>query len=224
MNEDKRAAQQLLLNPIVIIALLIVLGTFSLIGSAIFGLDHGVLSSLAKLDFARGLITYLFAVVTIGTAVALVVSALTSEASEEMEKRFQRGKEILSLLLGLFGTIVGFYFASDISGREQIEIGALHVTPPLLNEQRVISGQQVTVTAAVSGGTPLYRYGVTMGEDKEIQYDQSVRENGWIVHKLMAPTVSEIITLDVKLGVKDATDRALTTSAKLEVAPKPAAP
>ena len=79
-----------------------------------FGWDKGVLQSMSRTDYARGLITYLFAVVTIGTAVVLVVSALTTSADDQHEKRFQRGKEILSLLLGVFGTIVGFYFGAEI--------------------------------------------------------------------------------------------------------------
>jgi uncharacterized membrane protein len=83
-----------LVNPIVLIALMILFSIFALIGSAIFGWDKGVLTGMGRIDFARGLITYLFAVVTIGTAVVLVVSALTGTEDEVHEKRFQRGKEI----------------------------------------------------------------------------------------------------------------------------------
>src|SRR5262245_49760326 len=62
-----------LLNPIVVIALAILFGVFFLIGAAILGLDKGVLAKMSESAFARGLITYLFSVVTIGTAVVLVV-------------------------------------------------------------------------------------------------------------------------------------------------------
>jgi hypothetical protein len=56
------------------IPILILLAIFFLIGAAIFKLDKGeVLLSMSKVEFARGLITYLFAVVTIGTAVVLAV-------------------------------------------------------------------------------------------------------------------------------------------------------
>ena len=226
MNEDHKSALKPLTNPVVLIAMLILISIFVLIGAAILGLDRGVLKSMAEFRFARGLITYLFAVVTIGTAVVLVVSVLTcpSEASEEMEKRFQRGKEVLSLLLGLFGTIVGFYFGSEIKGGEDVQSLGLRLTPPLLSQYRVISGQQLKITAAVSGGTPPYLFGATMNKDNDIKYNQSVDKNGWIMKELVAPKVPELKTLDVLIGVKDATGSTLTSSANLEIEPKSGKP
>ena len=61
----------------------ILLGVFALIGAAIFGMDHDVLGSMAKSDFAGRLIFYLIAGVTIGGAGVLIVSALTSETSAD---------------------------------------------------------------------------------------------------------------------------------------------
>ena len=91
------------LNPVVLIAFGMVLAIVLLIGATTLGLDKGlVLTKMGQVEFARGLITYLFAVVTIGTAVVLVVSALTSDETPANERRFERGKEILSLLLGVF--------------------------------------------------------------------------------------------------------------------------
>jgi len=104
------------MNPVVVLAGIIVLSVLFLILCAIFGWDKGELQNMSRTDYARGLITYLFAVVTIGTAVVLVVSALTTSADDRHEKQFQRGKEILSLLLGVFGTIVGFCFGAEVSG------------------------------------------------------------------------------------------------------------
>ena len=115
MAENQQNSQDLqpnsfkaFMNPVVVLAGIIVLSVLFLILCAIFGWDKGVLQNMSRTDYARGLITYLFAVVTIGTAVVLVVSALTTSADDRHEKQFRRGKEILSLLLGVFGTIVGF--------------------------------------------------------------------------------------------------------------------
>ncbi len=73
-------------------------------------------SRTASLEFLRGLITLLFSVGTIVTAVMLVFAAIYQEpdptANETLEARFNRGKEVLSLLIGIFGTILGFYFGS----------------------------------------------------------------------------------------------------------------
>ena len=96
-------------NPIVIMAILILLSLFVMIGASILGIDHGFLAGMARPEQARGLITYLFAVVTIGIAVALVLSTLVGpEPTDKNDGRFQRAKEVMSLLLGIFGTIVGF--------------------------------------------------------------------------------------------------------------------
>ena len=100
-----------LLHPIPLTVMLILLGVTLLIAASVLGLDNGqVLPSMASHQFARGLITYLFAVTTIGTSVVLVMGALMKEIDEQA---FQRGKEVLGLLLGVFGTIVGFYFGSE---------------------------------------------------------------------------------------------------------------
>ncbi len=224
MPDGRNAYVESLLNPVVLIALLILFSVFVLIGAAIFGLDRGVLLGMAKAEFARGLITYLFAVVTIGTAVVLVVSALTSGADEAHDKTFQRGKEILSLLLGVFGTIVGFYFGSEVKNTPSAELSALRVTPLLLSQQSVVGGETVTVTAAVSGATPPYQYGLALGDESEVKYDQIVANNGWIVASLPTRPVKEKTLMGVKLGVKDAAGQTLTTSAKLLVMPQGVGP
>jgi hypothetical protein len=224
MAENRSVATLELLNPVVVIALLILFSVFVLIGAAIFGIDNGVLLGMAKAEFARGLITYLFAVVTIGTAVVLVVSALTTAATEENERKFQRGKEIMSLLLGVFGTIVGFYFGAEIKGTPAGEMANLSVTPILLSQDSVAGGEAVTITAAVSGGRPPYQYGIALGETSDIKYEQSVGKNGWIVTKISTPIVQNARVVTVKLGVRDTTGTTFVTSAGLALAPKSSGP
>src|SRR5215510_2881988 len=95
---------------IFLLAGIIIVGAISLIGAAVFGIDKGFVIGMRDPDYARGVITYLFAIVTIGTAVALVFSALAGLMLTKGEDfPFERGKHILALLLGVFGTIVGFY-------------------------------------------------------------------------------------------------------------------
>ena len=118
-------------HPVVVIALALLGSVFVFIGAAIFGLDHGVLNSMAEKAFARGLITYLFSVVTVGTGVVLVVSALTRDGAAQ-DEAFQRGKDIFALMLGLFGTIIGFYFGSEVAGAGRAADQGLRLTPPLL--------------------------------------------------------------------------------------------
>jgi hypothetical protein len=192
-NDEKTPAEvsgfTALVNPIVLIALLILFSVFVLIGAAIIGFDKGVLSGMARIEFARGLITYLFAIVTIGTAVVLVVSALTSTESEAHEKRFQRGKEILSLLLGVFGTIVGFYFGSEVTQKTLALPASLVVAPIHLSSQTVESGGQLTLETYVSGGKPPYKFGVGFDGDP-VESRESVEPGGWIQKTVASPKVS----------------------------------
>ena len=135
-----------LMDPASLISLLILLGVLFLLGMAILDLDKGrVLVGMGKASFARGLITYLFAVVTIGTAVVLVLSALLGSEKE----KFDRGKEVLGLLLGVFGTMVGFYFASELNQSETQ--AQLSVSPILVSTPEVPSGGTVNVSAVVAG-------------------------------------------------------------------------
>ena len=66
-------------NPVVLLAVVIIMSIIALIGAAVVGWDRGnVLLSMGRSDFARGLITYLFAIVTICIAVALMLSAVAT--------------------------------------------------------------------------------------------------------------------------------------------------
>src|SRR4029077_4924612 len=174
-------------NPIVAIAFAMLLAIVLLIGASTLGLDKGlVLAKMGQVEFARGLITYLFAVVTIGTAVVLVVSALTSEDTEAHERRFQRGKEILSLLLGVFGTIVGFYFGSEVAAKGQTEETIVKVAPLKLSAWSVASSADFPGTTYISGGKAPYKYGIGFDKD-EIKAETPVDPNGWITKTLAAP-------------------------------------
>jgi hypothetical protein len=106
---------------------------------------------MADREYARGLITFLFAVVTIGTALVLIVSALIGSEDSISEKQFQHGKEVFSLLLGVFGTIVGFYFGSTIpsTASAPLRVSALEVLP-----NTAVPGSVITTRPLVAGGVP----------------------------------------------------------------------
>lgn len=62
-------------------------------------------------NVARGLITFLVAIITVAIAIILTLSAVLSDSTDYKE-RFALGKEILTIFIGVLGTIVGFYFGS----------------------------------------------------------------------------------------------------------------
>ncbi len=204
-------------NPIVAIAFAMLMAIVLLIGATTLGLDKGlVLAHMGQVEFARGLITYLFAVVTIGTAVVLVVSALTADETPANERRFERGKEILSLLLGVFGTIVGFYFGSEVAAKGQPTESIVNVAPLRLSAASAVSGADFTLTTYVSGGKAPYKYGVGFNKD-EIKPDIPVDPNGWIIKAMKARTVSTESNDLVRVMVEDADGHSTEVSAPLVV-------
>jgi glycerol uptake facilitator-like aquaporin len=70
-----------------------------------------LLHELSTTEVARGLITFLIAVATVGIALILTVYAVSTQDAKAKEN-FALAKEVLSLLIGVLGTIVGFYFGS----------------------------------------------------------------------------------------------------------------
>jgi hypothetical protein len=195
-----------LANPVVLIAVMLILSVFFLIGMAIFGFDR-ILSSMSRVDFARGLITYLFAIVTIGTAVLLVVSGLTAPGDQHADRRFERGKEILSLLLGVFGTIIGFYFGSEVNKPPE---GGLQLAPLRLS----VAQAKVTVTTFAGGGKGPYEYAVTIG-DAVPKVFEPVPENGWIVKDLDSGGIPKQASVPVVATVRDADGHSVRQSATM---------
>jgi len=210
-NNSSPTWRDIFLNPVPLIALLNTIGVFALIGAAMLGIDHGVLKRMSDAEFARGLITYLFAVVTIGTAVVLVVYALTHAD----DARFQKGKEVLSLLLGVFGTIVGFYFGSELHNNNDSE--HLQFATPMLSSSSVQSGGSLKFTTYVKGGEAPYQYGFAFGDD-DINYNEYVEENGWIERTITVPTIKEgTKVINFRVGVKDNANTIFTKSLRIKV-------
>jgi hypothetical protein len=76
------------------------------------------LKSLATAEAARSLITFLFGIATVSIAIISVIGALLSPGEkEERDERFQHSKDVLTVLIGVFGTIIGFYFGQSTTQR-----------------------------------------------------------------------------------------------------------
>ena len=69
-----------------------------------------ILQTLSKPDIARGIITLLFAVSTVWIIMLLTIAAISNESDDD---RFKRGKDVLLVLVGIFGTIMGYYFGTE---------------------------------------------------------------------------------------------------------------
>lgn len=135
---------------------------FTILGIIILGFigyivtenGRGFIKSLADDRSARGLITFLIAITTVGIAIILAVSTLVLPEGDAGDKRFDRGKQILSVMVAVLATIVGFYFGSAVSG----PAGAQPPTPTELTITSStlpdgIVGTAYFETLKASGGT-----------------------------------------------------------------------
>ncbi len=125
-----------------------------------------ILGRLKEKDAARGLITFLIAIATVGIAIILAISTLILSEGDAGDKRFDRGKQILSVLIGVLGTIVGFYFGSETASpkqttpTEQTQTLAPKITTTTLPDG-AINRAYPSTTLQTLGLTPPLKWSVT---------------------------------------------------------------
>lgn len=127
------------------------------IGVGIFSGGKDFLINLADPLRARGLIAFLIAITTVGIALILTISTVFGSGGIEAEKSFDRGKQVLSTLIGVLGTIVGFYFGSLTSQ----PVPTLAISPAVISNLQPKKGETFTISSSVAGGKPPYTYSIT---------------------------------------------------------------
>jgi hypothetical protein len=137
-------------DPSVIISLFGLIVFFG-IGLGIFFKSGGLLTDLAQHERARGLITFLIAIATVGIALILAISTIVLKGGPDDDKRFDRGKQVLTMLIGVLGTIVGFYFGPTPTTTEQAQ--PLAITSTTLPDGTV-GTEYPKQPLEAKGGTP----------------------------------------------------------------------
>lgn len=160
---------------------------------------------------ARALIGMAICLSTIGLAFVLVFQAFRTTDPQQ----FQRGREIYGGLIGIFGTIIGFYFGTTGSSTASLDIDRLTVT-----------GQAVTFH--VKGGQPPYTATLiakgNLADTAKTPLDKSdmvtVDLNGNANYVLS----DKVANLSVTVDVQDSANHALSKTAKYpaDEAAKPA--
>jgi PASTA domain/Putative Ig domain len=125
-----------------------------------------ILGRLREKDAARGLITFLIAVATVGIAIILAISTLVLSEGDAGDKRFDRGKQVLSVMIGVLGTIVGFYFGSETTSPKQgTPTEQIQTSPPKITTTTLPDGAVnkpfPSTTLQTTGLTPPLKWSVT---------------------------------------------------------------
>ena len=166
-----------------IIGLLILGG----LGYGLFQPNGSFLDALKDTDTARALITFLVAVTTVSIALLTALYAVSSNQSrEEIQERFALAKEVLALLVGILGTVLGFYYgAADKDAGAQLQLAELQL-------------RGTEVITHVSGGVAPYRFSISYPGSEQNASISSISQDGWIIQSLSpAPDPGVSITVEV---------------------------
>lgn len=82
----------------------------AVLGFEIIPNERNILYELSEPAIARGLITLLVAIATVWIAMILATSAISDDSDDD---KFNRGKDVLTILVGILGTIIGYYFGTE---------------------------------------------------------------------------------------------------------------
>jgi len=144
---------------------------------------------------ARGLITFIITMGSVGVAIILVIAAIISEGTiEEVKARLDQGRQVLTPLVGILGTIVGFYFgqasttpaspASTVAATQQLRVTDVSLVP---EEQK--AGNTITVIASISGGIPPYTYSIAFTPKVVPDLVNQPSSDGKVRRDIMIPAV-----------------------------------
>jgi hypothetical protein len=203
----------------------LLLAVFGLIMAIVlvFGLfNERFFRSIAEAGQARGLITFLFAFATIAIILLITVATFWME-KDEVEARFTKAKDLVAILIGVLGTILGFYFGSASApgtvGR------TMTVSDVALSAFTAKAGDKVTLSANIRDGSPPYQYEIKANDPTgaiKTDLKEKKSDTGSISEEIpIPPDLSKAETVTFTISAQDAKGiRAQTTSNTLSVQPK----
>jgi hypothetical protein len=166
----------------------------------------GFLDHLSDRAVARGLITFLITFTTIGIAIILAISTIFAGSGDESDKRFDKGKQVLSVLIGLLGTIVGFYFGSstDVKPTSPMSEQVLTIAPANISNLQPKKGENFTISSFVSGGKAPYTYSITFDPPVLSAIKDAKSADGIIKQEILVPdTLAADSDIKYEIIVKD---------------------
>ena len=178
------------------------------------------LNVIAGVEQARGLITFLFAFSAI-LIIALIAVALFWMDASEIDNRFNRAKDLLTIIIGILGTILGFYYGSLVGGESR-----LNVANVALSSAAAKAGEAVQISATILGGTAPYTYEIQFedrtGEANTRAIPQTTKssDSGAIRESVTIPTVGKATAILFTIVATDTKGAQARASGAIVVEPK----
>jgi hypothetical protein len=175
----------------------------------------GILETLKEPAVVRGFITFIIAIATIAIAVILVIAAFLAtngiSGSADFKTRFDMAKGVLTTLIGILGTIVGFYFGSAEKAKTPEEarppavVQALKVADVRVDKNNPLPGETITLTFRVTGGKAPYHYTVTFPDKTIPPLAEKESKNGNVKEEIPIPSTlpPDTYLTPIKIKVTD---------------------
>jgi hypothetical protein len=206
----------------IIVAIILVWGIFWH-GSSFIGL-------ISKADQARGLITFLFSFTTIALFILIAITTFWMN-KDDVEARVNKAKDLLTIMIGIFGTILGFYYGSLANGPGATGPGGLSLTNFGVPSVAVAAGDKTTIGATVTGGKAPLTYDVLFSDPAGSAdatglsvKDQPMSDDKVAQAITIPPTIKAPSLLDYILVIHDADGGQTQASGALMVQAKPSQP
>ncbi len=114
------------------------------------------------IDESRSMLAMIFALGTITMAFCLMLGAFLSSGDDSVKDRFAMANQVLTPLIGIMGTILGFYFGTS-QGKTSAE--PLAVVDVIVAKNTVKPGESLPVTTIVSGGQGPWEFTLTFANN-----------------------------------------------------------
>lgn len=158
-------------------------------------------ATLANVEIARGLITFIFATGTMMVALIVLLIGVFLKQGDDGEERFTRGKDVLTILIGILGAIIGFYFGTPTAD-QQGQQETLEVTRLLLENLNPQEETEISLTAIVTRGNSPYVYSIKFNPSI-IDDVENLSRQGLIASQVFLPKVDQDTDVTVTVEVED---------------------
>jgi len=182
-------------------------------------------TSLAGVEQARGFITFLFAFAVIAVIILIAVTIFWLDIGQELDDKFSKAKDLLTIIIGVFGTILGFYYGSLIGGESRLAVTNVELSKPVPS-----AGDTVKISATIFGGTAPYTYEIQFsdptGEAQEASKltikSKKADSTGIITESVTVPAnVKQPTSLTFTIIASDAKGAQARATGTMVIVPKP---